>query len=139
VSLSYQAWKRGWRAVYAHGSVVHHAHRGTTQRVFGRERLERLDWRNRELFFVRSITDPVLVLAHALFWPWNLRKRARQLGLPLAHGVLAALAAGPRLPAALWQREASRVHYRRSDREVLRHCAPSPAGTHPTSARESNG
>ena len=120
VSLSFQAWKRGWRAVYAHDSVVHHAHRGTTQRVFGRERLERLDWRNRELFFVRSITDPGLVLAHALFWPWNLHKRARQLGLPLAHGVLAALAVVPRLPAARWQREASRRHYRRTDRAVLR-------------------
>jgi GT2 family glycosyltransferase len=128
VSLSYQAWKRGWRAVYAHGSVVHHAHRGTTQRVFGRERLERLDWRNRELFFVRSITDPLLLLAHAVFWPWNLHKRARQLGLPLAHGVLAVLAGVPRLPAALWQRESSRVHYRRGDREVLRAVGPADLG-----------
>ncbi|MBM4063523.1 MAG: glycosyltransferase, partial [Planctomycetes bacterium] len=30
VSLSYQAWRRGWRAVYAHRSAVHHVHRGTT-------------------------------------------------------------------------------------------------------------
>ena len=120
VSLSYQAWKRGWRAVYAHDSVVHHAHRGTTSKLFGRERLERLNWRNRELFFVRSITDPRLVLSHALFWPWNLCKQARLLGLPIAHGVLAVLATVPRLVPALWQREVSRVHYRRSDREVLR-------------------
>ncbi len=120
VSLSYQAWKRGWRAVYAHGSVVHHAHRGTSSRVFGRERLERLNWRNRELFFVRSITDPLLLLAHAVCWPWNLRKHARQLGLPMAHGVLATLACVPRLGHALWQRERGRLHYRRSDRAVLR-------------------
>jgi GT2 family glycosyltransferase len=71
VSMSWQAWRRGWRCVYAHGSVVHHAHRGTTRRVFGRERLERLDWRTRELFFVRSITDPLLVATHALFLRWN--------------------------------------------------------------------
>jgi GT2 family glycosyltransferase len=120
VSMSWQAWRRGWRCVYAHGSVVHHAHRGTTSRVFGRERLEQLDWRNRELFFVRSITDPLLVATHALFLPWNTIKRARLLGLPVAHGVLALLAAAPRLPAAVWRRECSRVHYRLSDRAVLR-------------------
>jgi len=120
VSLSYQAWKRGWRAVYAHDSVVHHAHRGTTSKLFGRERLERLNWRNRELFFVRSITDPVLLLTHAVFWPWNQHKHAHQLGLPIAHGVLAVLATVPRLPQALWHRQRSRRHYRRSDRELLR-------------------
>jgi GT2 family glycosyltransferase len=120
VSLSWQAWRRGWRVAYVHGSVVHHAHRGSTAKAFGRERLERLNWRNRELFFVRSVTDPVLVLAHALAWPWNVRKHARLLALPPAHGVLAALAAVPRLPHAVWQRERSRAWYRRSDRDVLR-------------------
>ncbi len=129
VSLSWQAWRRGWRCVYAHDSVVHHAHRGTTSRVFGRERLERIDWRNRELFFVRSVTDPLLVLSHALLLAWNVRKRARLLGLPLALGVLAVLSTLPRLPRALWQRQRSRRHYRRSDRAVLRAagCVSPPA------------
>lgn len=120
VSLGYQAWKRGWRSVYAHESVVHHAHRGTSSRVFARAVLERLNWRNRELFFVRSITDPWLVLQHAVWWPWNLRKHARLLDLPMAHGVLAALAVAPRLLRATWQRQKARLHYRRGDREVLR-------------------
>jgi GT2 family glycosyltransferase len=118
-SLSWQAWRRGWRAVYVHDSVVHHAHRGTSSRVFGRQRLERLAWRNRELFFVRNVTDPLLVLAHALLMPWNVRKHARLLELSLADGVLAWLAAIPRLPHALWLRESSRRWYRRSDRELL--------------------
>ena len=120
VSLSWQAWRRGWHIVYAHASVVHHAHRGSTAKAFGRERLERLNWRNRELFFVRSVTDPWLVLAHAACWGWNVRKHARLLGLPVAHGVLAALAAVPRLPHAVRLREASRRHHRRGDRAVLR-------------------
>jgi GT2 family glycosyltransferase len=119
VSLSYQAWKRGWRSIYAHDSVVHHAHRGTSNRVFGRERLERLNWRNRELFFVRSITDPTLVIAHAVFWPWNLRKHARQLGISMAHGVLASLAVVPRIGHALRERIKARLLYRRTDRDVL--------------------
>lgn len=119
VSLSYQAWRRGWRCLYAHDSVVHHAHRGTSSRVFGRNRVERLDWRNRELFFVRSVTDPLWVLTHALLLPWHLQKRARHRGLPLADGVRALFAALPRLPAALVARQRSRHHYRRSDRAVL--------------------
>ena len=126
VSLSYQAWKRGWRCLYAHASVVHHAHRGTSEKVFGRARVERLDWRNRELFFVRSITDPLLVLTHALMLPWNLRKRAAQRGVALGDGVRALLAAVPRLPHALWQRQRARRHYRRSDRDVLRLNAAPP-------------
>lgn len=119
VSLSYQAWKRGWRCVYAHDSVVHHAHRGTSERVFGRAQVERLDWRNRELFFVRSITDPRLLLTHSIMLPWNLRKRALQRGVSIGDGVRALLAAVPRLPRALWQRQRSRAHYRRADRTVL--------------------
>jgi GT2 family glycosyltransferase len=119
-SLSWQAWRRGWRVQYVHDSVVHHAHRGTTSRVFARDALERLAWRNRELFFVRNVTDPLLVLLHALLWPWNVRKHARLLQLTLADGVRAWLAAIPRLPHALCMREAARTHYRRSDRALLR-------------------
>lgn len=126
VSLSWQAWRRGWRCVYAHDSVVHHAHRGTSSKVFGRAALERLNWRNRELFFVRSITDPVLVLTHALMLAWNTRKHAGLLGLPIAHGVLAVLATVPRLPLALWQRQLSRLHYRRSDRALLDETSVTP-------------
>lgn len=120
VSLSWQAWRRGWRVEYAHDSVAHHAHRGSSTKAFGRDGLERLDWRNRELFFVRNVTDPRLVLTHALCLGWNLRKQARLRGLPLAHGVLAAWSTLPRLPLAVWRRQTARWRYRRSDRAVLR-------------------
>jgi len=126
VSLSWQAWQRGWRCVYVHDSVVHHAHRGTASKTFGRERLERLNWRNRELFFVRSITDPRLVLAHALGWGWNVRKQARLLGISLADGVLATLTTWPRLPRAVLARERSRRHARRSTGAILRAANASP-------------
>lgn len=119
VSLSWQAWRRGWHCAYVHTSVVHHAHRGSSTKKFGRERLERLNWRNRELFFVRNVTDPLLVATHALCFGWNLRKHARLLGLPIAHGVLAALATLPRLPRAIAMRTLARRHYRRSDRQLL--------------------
>ncbi len=127
VSLSWQAWRRGWRCIYVHDSVVHHAQRGSTGRLFGREALERLDWRNRELFFVRSITDPLLVLTHAALLPWHLQKRARQLELPIASGVRAMFAVLPRLLHAIRERQRSRRHYRRTDRAVL--AAVNVAGT----------
>lgn len=120
VSLSWQAWRRGWRCTYAHESVVHHAHRGTSSKVFGREPLERLNWRNRELFFVRSVTDPLLVLTHACMLAWNTRKHAGLLNIPIAHGVLALLATIPRLPQAIWHRQRTRRLYRRTDRQLLR-------------------
>jgi GT2 family glycosyltransferase len=126
VSLSWQAWRRGWHCVYAHDSVVHHAHRGTSKKVFGREALERLNWRNRELFFVRSVTDPMLFLTHAIMLSWNTRKHARLLGIPIAHGVLALLATIPRLPQAIWQRQRSRRCYRRSDRALLKQVTVRP-------------
>lgn len=126
VSLSWQAWRRDWHCVYAHDSVVHHAHRGTSAKVFRREELERLNWRNRELFFLRSVTNPVLVLTHALMLAWNLRKHAAHLKMPIAHGVLAVLATIPRLPTALWQRQRSRRYYRLSDRALLRRVAVNP-------------
>ncbi len=119
-SLSWQAWRRGWRVEYVHDSVVHHAHRGTSSRVFGRDRLERIAWRNRELFFVRNVTDPLLVATHALMLAWNVRKQARLLSLSIGDGVLALLAVLPRLPHAIRERQRSRRWYRRSDRDVLR-------------------
>ncbi|MFY9343068.1 MAG: glycosyltransferase [Planctomycetota bacterium] len=119
-SLSWQGWRRGWRVLYVHDSVVHHAHRGSATRRFGRQALERLAWRNRELFLVRNVTAPWLVLLHALCMPWNLRKHAKLLRLSLADGVRAWLAAVPRLPRALWLRQTARRHYRRSDRALLR-------------------
>ncbi len=120
VSLSWQAWRRGWRCEYAHNSVVHHAHRGTSSRVFSRSRLERLNWRNTELFFIRGVTDPRLVLVHGLWFGWNLRKRARTLGLSIADGVLASLSVISRLGSAIRARESARRCYRRSDSDLFR-------------------
>jgi len=133
VSLSWQAWRRGWHCVYAHDSVTHHAHRGSSTKIFGKRTIERLSWRNRELFFVRSVTDPVLTLTHAAMLAWNTRKLASLNHLTIADGVLALLQTMPRLPQALWQRQASRICYRRSVRAVLRDTVvtpPAPPATH---------
>jgi GT2 family glycosyltransferase len=116
-SLSYQAWRRGWRVLFEPGSVVHHVHRGTSAKVFGADLVERIDRRNRELFFWRSVTDPRMVLAHGVLLPWNALKDSRRAGLGLQFRAL--LGTLPRLPRALLLRERSRPGYVRSDRRVL--------------------
>ncbi|HET6203091.1 MAG TPA: glycosyltransferase family 2 protein [Planctomycetota bacterium] len=117
VSLSYSAWRRGWRILLEPRSVVHHAHRGTSAEALGLAAVERIDRRNRHLFFWKHVTDPGLLLAHAAYLPWNLLKRARRTGLRLElRALFAALA---RLPLAWTRRPAQRAAARRSDREAL--------------------
>ena len=117
VSLSYAAWKRGWRILFEPGSVVRHVHRGTSAAVFGRTTVDRIDRRNRHLFFWMHVTDARWVLAHALFLPWNSLKRARRTGVGLELSAL--LAALARLPRAWGRRVRLRAQARRDDREVL--------------------
>ncbi|GAB4148710.1 MAG: hypothetical protein Fur0037_17020 [Planctomycetota bacterium] len=117
VSLSWRAWKRGWRILFAGGSRVRHAFRGTSSRVFRRDALERLDRRNRELFFLRAVTDARLLLAHCLLLPWNLWKESRRTSLGVVVGAL--FAALPRVLRAIAARQRSRLSARRTDRAVL--------------------
>ena len=117
-SVSWLAWRRGWRVEYEPQSVVHHLHRATSTRVFGRSEVEVLDRRNRELMFWRTVTDFGLVLAHAIWLPWNARKEARRTGLSVQGKALVRAIA--RLPRAVMLRQRVRVTSRRSDREVLR-------------------
>ncbi len=118
MSLSYQAWRRGWRVLYEPGAIAHHGFQGTTVSVLGRQRVRRLDRRNRELLFWRSVTAPDMVLRRALLLPWNLLKDRAQLSA--RDQAAALLATLPRLPRAWWARTRSRIHHARSDREVLR-------------------
>jgi GT2 family glycosyltransferase len=117
MSLSYQAWRRGWRVVFAPKALVHHVHRGTSARAFGKGFVERMDRRNRELFFWRAVTDLRMCAAHALLLSWNVLKEARGVGGALL--LRALLAAVPRLHRALLSRARLRAVARRSDREVL--------------------
>lgn len=118
VALSYEAWRRGWRVLFEPRAVVDHAFRGTSERVFGRERVNRIDRRNRELFFHRCVTDLGLRLQHAVFQPWNVWKDARHTGLAVQLGAL--WRTWPRLLRACRARQRLRVLARRSDRDVVR-------------------
>ena len=118
VSLCYQAWRRGWRCLYRSDAVTHHLRRGTSRRIFGERGIERLRLRNRELFFWRSVTDPIILLVRAFFLPWDVLVDSDRTGLGGQCSAL--LGALLRFPRAAMARQRCRSRYRFSDREVLR-------------------
>lgn len=65
VDLSYRAWKRGWRVVYAPGSIVHHEHRATIARFHDERDTEAIYARNQYLFAWKNFTDRGLIGWHA--------------------------------------------------------------------------
>ena len=67
--LSFMAWKRGWKVLYAPTSVVYHEHRGTIGKKFSPRYVERVIEKNRLLFVWKNIHAPHRLLQHTL-WIW---------------------------------------------------------------------
>jgi len=67
--VSYGAWKRGWKILYAPGSVVYHEHRGTIGKRFDASFIERTIQKNDLLFVWKNIHEPGRLAGH-LFWTW---------------------------------------------------------------------
>jgi O-antigen biosynthesis protein len=65
--LSYMAWKRGWKVLYAPGSVVYHEHRGTIGKKFSNDYVNRVIDKNRLLFVWKNIHAPGRLAAHTLW------------------------------------------------------------------------
>jgi len=116
--LGWQAWKRGWRCLFAPASHVVHKHRGTSRPKFGDDFVDATIRRNQFLFIWKNVTETGLILQH-LF------------GLPRIHGrailqkgarseIRSYIQAIARLPLAIWRRVANLREYVVSDREVLR-------------------
>ena len=70
VDLSYLAWKRGWKVLYAPESVVYHEHRGTIGKKFSGYFIERTVHKNNLLFIWKNIHEPGRLAAHFL-WTWG--------------------------------------------------------------------
>ena len=116
--LSWQAWKRGWKCLFAPQSHVVHKHRGTSRPKFGDDFVDGTIRRNQFLFIWKNVTETGLVLQHLM-------------GLPRIHGrtilqkgarfeIRSYLKAMTRLPFAVWRRVANLREYVVSDRDVLR-------------------
>ncbi len=116
--LGWQAWKRGWKCLFAPQSHVVHKHRGTSRPKFGDDFVDGIIRRNLFLFVWKNVTEPGLILEHLL-------------GLPRIHGrailqkgarseILSYVKSVWRLPLAVWRRVRNLREYIVSDREVLR-------------------
>ncbi|MBI1354907.1 MAG: glycosyltransferase [Acidobacteria bacterium] len=67
--VSFMAWKRGWKVLYAPGSVVYHEHRGTIGKKFTARYVERVIDKNRLLFVWKNIHGPHRLIQHTV-WVW---------------------------------------------------------------------
>jgi len=114
--LSYQAWKRGWRALLAPASHVTHKHRGTTSPRFGELFVNNTTRRNHYLFVWKNVTDLGMLIEHLTRLPRIHSRAISQYGAAFEYR--AYLRAFIRLPMAIWRRVASR-HQVLNDREIL--------------------
>ncbi len=67
--LSFRAWKRGWKVLFAPRSRVHHEHRASSARRFAARDLEVLILRNQLLFAWVNLHDWKNLLWHGLVFP----------------------------------------------------------------------
>jgi len=69
VDVSYLAWKRGWKVLYAGESIVYHEHRGTIGKHFSQDDIQRIVHQNHLLFLWKNIHEPRRLVGHVL-WTW---------------------------------------------------------------------
>ena len=69
VDVSYLAWKRGWKVLYAGESIVYHEHRGTIGKHFSQGDIQRIVHQNHLLFLWKNIHEARRLLGHML-WTW---------------------------------------------------------------------
>jgi GT2 family glycosyltransferase len=115
--LSYQAWKRGWRALLAPASRVIHKHRGTTSPRFGELFVNNTTRRNHYLFVWKNVTDLGMLLEHITALPRVHSRAITQYGAAFEYR--AYLRAFLRLPKAISRRVADARYEAIGDREIL--------------------
>jgi GT2 family glycosyltransferase len=115
--LSYQAWKRGWKALLAPASRVTHKHRGTSGPRFGELFVNNTTRRNHYLFVWKNVTDLAMLWQHLRNLPYIHGRAVSQYGAPFEFR--AYVRAVVRLPRALRRRLMNVRNYVVGDREVL--------------------
>jgi GT2 family glycosyltransferase len=115
--LSYQAWKRGWKALLAPASRVIHKHRGTTTPRFGDLFVNNTTRRNHYLFVWKNVTDLGMLLEHLTNLPRIHGRAISQYGAAFEYR--AYLRAFFRLPLAVRRRLSNLRSYVVSDPDVL--------------------
>jgi len=92
--LSYRAWRRGWKVLFAANSKVLHKHRSSSEVRFTPQELETLI-EERKLWYLWSNYQLISLMTHFILFPFNLTNRV---------GILGYLRALRKLPAILLSR-----------------------------------
>lgn len=120
VDVSYLAWKRGWKVLYAAKSIVYHEHRGTIGKHFSQDDIQRIVHQNHLLFLWKNIHEPGRLLGH-LYWTWLAMVANFGAGPgPMRPSPRSFLAAVRRTPRACRSRFQARRLARVNDTEALR-------------------
>jgi GT2 family glycosyltransferase/glycosyltransferase involved in cell wall biosynthesis len=80
VDLGYRAWKRGWAAVLAPRSKVHHKHRGTTRRLWSEEVIHSFFVKNLAALLWKNVGSWRLLSRHLAGLVWLPLKVFREMG-----------------------------------------------------------
>jgi O-antigen biosynthesis protein len=118
VDLSYQAWKRGWKTLFAPASIVVHKHRGTNKLRFGDNFVDNTIRKNQYLFIWKNITDFGWILAHGMCLPIMQAQFLAQTSGQFE--IRAFLRALRQFPEALVKRYRRRRQYSMTDAEIFR-------------------
>ncbi len=120
--LSYQAWKQGWKVLFAPRSAVIHRHRGTSQRKFGADFVQNITRKNQYLFIWKNITQTGWLLEHFLWLPFNQLRFMSQTSTGFE--LKALWRAFRQIPECLIKRAGRRRFYQLSDPEVFERTSP---------------
>lgn len=116
IDLSYRARKAGWKTLFEPDSVVHHWHEeGKIKREFTPPDITRISYRNQFIFIWKNVTDPQVLITHALWTPVRLLQALSRGDMLMVQGYLLAM---QRLPAILAKRGGQKRTYKLSDRAL---------------------
>ena len=71
IDLSYHAWKQGYKILFDPTILVQHRHESTIGKYYSQRFIKITAYRNQLIFIWKNITDPLFLLQHFLFLPYN--------------------------------------------------------------------
>lgn len=117
IDLSYRAYKRGWRILFAPDIKVRHHHETTIASFYDRSDIVKISYRNQFIFTWINIHNPLLFLYHILYIPVHSARSLMRWKTAYIAGLVAALCKIGRIGSCRIKRRGPTV---RTDKQVLK-------------------